>query len=55
MEYAEKQEEMFSRQAERLVRAGKIAKDEKNRWIIEKKVVSVADKFGLDYNRKERK
>ncbi len=55
VEYAEKQEEMFSRQAERLVRAGKIAKDEKNRWIIEKKVVSVADKFGLDYNRKERK
>lgn len=55
MEYAESQGEMFKRQAEKLTRIGRLSKEEVFSWVIEKKVVSVANKYGLDYNKTRRK
>lgn len=55
MEFAIRQEAMFSNQAEQMITEGKLSKTEKESWIIEKKTVAVAEKFDLEYNKTERK
>lgn len=53
--FADKQEDMFNRQAERLVRAGKLDSSHAWSWVIDKKVGAVANKYGLIYNKNERR